>query len=98
MDSSQFSWRNEDSPTKSDSLALNLIKEMLRERIFLMCGNNDKFDLIEVFEPFLLSQDLEFEFMEKLIGRVILNSQKGVRNIHEDDWLYFVNDVVIEQA
>ena len=50
-----------------------------------MSGNNDKFDLIEVFEPFLLSQDLEFKFMEKLIWRVILNSQKGVRNIHEDD-------------
>lgn len=48
MDIRHLSRRNENSFSKSDSFSLNCVEEVLRERIFLMGGDNDKFDLIEV--------------------------------------------------
>jgi hypothetical protein len=64
VDISHFPRRDKYSSTKSDSLPLNFIKEVLRKRVFFVRRNNDKFDLIEALQPFLLRQDLKFELME----------------------------------
>lgn len=77
--------RDEYSFGKGDRFSCNIIKEMLRESIFLMSGNDDELDLIEVLKPFLLSENLSLEFMQQFIRRIMLNSQERVSDINKND-------------
>lgn len=98
VDVGHFPRGDEESISKNIRLAADLIEEVFRESIFFVGGEDDKLELVEGVDSFSLGEDLHLEFVEQLVGRVVLHPQERMRNIHEKQSSYLLHNVLKQQV
>jgi hypothetical protein len=89
---------DEESLRKSQVLSVQLVEEVVSEAIFLMCGDHDELDLLEQPEALLLNHDFCLKLAKELVGRIVLHSYEGMRDVDEENGLEAFDDIVEEQV
>jgi hypothetical protein len=71
---------------------------MLRKGVLLVSGDDNKFKPVKDVQSFPLKENFHLELVKKLVGRVVLNSQEGVRDVHQQESPDFIDNVDEEKV